>query len=918
MKLLTLVLLFISSVLSGQGQKLDSLRRELRHHEKEDTVKVKLIISLCRVAYYTNLDTIPVLAEQALAISKKIHFTNGIGFSYTYLAVYHRAKGEWDRVADYALKMVDVFENSTNGDGLAQAYNWLGIAHQELKNYEKAQYFQEKSLEMNRRLGQKYDMSRNYTNLGIILSKRGKMDEAISSFLQSLRLNEEFKNEEGICNAYLNLGDAYVDKKDYSSAIRNYDQALPLAQKLNYKAGLANIHIGLAEIYTAKEQYDMALLSARQSLTLATELSDKSRIKDAYKKLATLESKLNNFKPAFRYLELYNQYKDSAFNEDKVRQFNDLEKKYETEKKEQTIHLLEQENKIKSLSRNLLVAGLVSVVLFGALIFYFQNQKNKRNKEMLKKHEELNEKLVEADRLKSQFFANISHEFRTPLTLILSPIEDRLSNESISQKDKISFQSIKRSANRLLELINQLLEQSKLESGFMRLHFQPGKLRAFMMPVVSSFDSLADAIQVQFSKEIQISDATVLFDSDKLEKILNNLLANAFKFSTKSDRVYIKGITTDRGNAIDLKIEVANSGTIIPPDQLQEIFNPFFQGSLPQRGTPGTGLGLSLVKELIKLHHGEINVSSDQAHGTIFKVMLTYEKSTLPEPVPSATSFTEHTKSIAADDFAETKTDSIKETILIVEDNDEVRNLIRRALEGRYNLLEAATGKEGVQLAREQKTDLVISDVMMPVMNGIELCHVLKNDELTSHIPVILLTARADHESKLEGLHTGADDYVIKPFSMSELTARVANLIAQRKKLIEKFNQQVVVQPHEITVTPLDERFIQKVIQVIENNLDNTEFNVEKLVEELAMSRTNLHGKLQSITGMAASEFIQDFRLRRAAVLIEKKADTISQIAYKVGFNDRSYFTKCFKKKFGKTPSELESSLVNRSDQTAE
>jgi DNA-binding response OmpR family regulator len=272
------------------------------------------------------------------------------------------------------------------------------------------------------------------------------------------------------------------------------------------------------------------------------------------------------------------------------------------------------------------------------------------------------------------------------------------------------------------------------------------------------------------------------------------------------------------------------------------------------------------------------------------------------------------TQKIKTFDFAEEEptkskldeTNTNKETILIVEDNQDVRSLIRNGLETHYNIIETSTGKEGVEMACEHAVDLIVSDVMMPVMNGIELCHLLKSDERTSHVPIILLTARADHESKLEGLRTGADDYVIKPFNMQELQARIANLIDQRKRLIQKYNQRIIIQPHEITVTPLDERFIQKAIKIMEVNLDSSELTVEKMSDELGMSRSNLNRKIKAITGLPTSEFIQDFRLRRAALLIEKKVDTISQIAYQMGFNDQSYFTKCFKKKFGKTPSEYE------------
>jgi DNA-binding response OmpR family regulator len=418
---------------------------------------------------------------------------------------------------------------------------------------------------------------------------------------------------------------------------------------------------------------------------------------------------------------------------------------------------------------------------------------------------------------------------------------------------------------------------------------------------------MADVGQIKYIKEIRIPESVALFDGDKLEKILNNLLSNAFKFSPKAGRVEVKAIADEKEKSVELVIEIKNT-SFISSDTFDKIFEPFFQGeNTPAPGVPGTGLGLSLVKELVKLHGGDIRVTSAAGEGTMFAVSLSFEKS----DVPATIRVTERTETnVFAEEPSEInlrETDAAKETILIVEDNQDVRALIRQGLQTHYNIREASTGKEGVDMARNQNIDLVVSDVMMPIMNGIELCHLLKNDELTSHIPVILLTARADHESRLEGLRTGADDYVVKPFNMQELQARIVNIIEQRNKLIRKYNQRIVVQPHEITVTPLDERFIQKAIQVVEENLNSADLSVDKLSEALGMSRTNLHRKLKSVTGLATGEFIQDFRLRRAAQLIEKKADTISQIAYQVGFNDQSYFTKCFKKKFGKTPSEFAS-----------
>jgi signal transduction histidine kinase/DNA-binding response OmpR family regulator len=919
---LILILLCISSLLSAQNT--DSLYQALEGHTQDDSLRVKLLLQIARIEFYSHPNKMLSLAQEALEISEKINYDKGLGKCYTYLGIYYRSLGNIDKVADNAMKMLEVFERMGDDDGIAQAYTMLGLVHQEWKNYDKTKFYHQKALEINLKAGRKYDVSLSYINLGVVSGLTGDYEEALKYFKKHLTLKQELGDTAGISDSYINLGHTSLNKSDLKEAIHYFEMAIPIVKKMGRKnqavnrsatiadERLASIYMGLAETNAKNKNLERAVQYADSALVTAKKIKNKVRINEVYKVLSEIEKLRQRYKEALIYSELFYAYQDSIFTENKLNQITELEAKYETEKKEQTISLLEKDNEIKSLSRNFLLAGLASVMLIGALLFYFQRQKNKRNQVLLKKQEELNVKLLEADHLKSRFFANISHEFRTPLTLILTPVEEKLFSENLSQKDKISFQSIRRSANRLLELINQLLDQSKLESGFMKLQLQPGKLYNFVMPILSSFDSLADVSKVQFSKEIRIPEFTVMFDSDKLEKILNNLLSNAFKFSSPSERVDMKAIATEIQGSITLNVEIKNSGTVIPPDQLDRIFDPFFQGEhTPRHNMQGTGLGLSLVKELVKLHRGEINVSSSPGVGTVFIVTLPFERSNMPEVIPGAekAELTNVLENLAENGSEEP--DITKETVLVVEDNHEVRTLIRRGLEPQYNILEASTGKEGVQLAREKQTDLVISDVMMPVMNGVELCHLLKGDEITSHIPVILLTARADHESKLEGLRTGADDYIIKPFNMPELLARINNLIEQRKKLIRKYKDRIVVQPHEITVTPLDERFIQRALHLIENNLDNIAFDVEKMTSELGISRTNLHRKLKSITGMSTSEFIQDFRLRRAALLIEKRADSISQIAYQVGFNDQSYFTKCFKKKFGKTPSEFAAASVN-------
>jgi signal transduction histidine kinase/DNA-binding response OmpR family regulator len=906
-KLLILFFLCVSFASIGQNKKLDSLYQVLESNSKEDSIKVKLVLTIARVEFINNNHgKMLSLAEEALSISKKTNYDKGIGKCYTFLAVYYKSIGDFDKVADYAMKMLEIYEHSTDYEQLERTYTILGLVHDEWGDYEKAKFYHEKSLAISQKTGRKIGMSAAYTNLGIIFSKTKKYDKAIECFSKSLALDEGLRDTTGISTAFVNLAINYQNKENYPSAISYFEKSLSLAKKVNDWQVISSTYEGLAMAYAKTGQYKKGLSYADSSLVFAKKLMDKTLLRDSYSTLATIEKLQNNFKSAITYIELSAIYKDSIFSDNKIKQTTDLEKKYETEKKEKEIQLLEQKTKTQNLWRNSLVVGLLFTLVSATIIYLLQRSRTRKAKLLLETQQLLNHQMQEADKIKSRLFANISHEFRTPLTLILSPVEEKLLSEDLSQKDNISFQSIRRSANQLLELINQVLELSKLESGFMKLKAQSGNLYNFIMPILSSFDSMADVGQVRYTKEVRIPESTVLFDGDKVEKILNNLLANAFRFSPKAGRVEVRIVAAEKEKSVELAIEIKNT-SVIPPAALDKIFEPFFQGeNAPVRGVQGTGLGLSLVKELVKLHGGDIQVSSHADEGTTFTVMLAFEKSTMPTISPA-----EKPEAAAlAEGRTETnpvETDSAKETILIVEDNQEVRMLIRQGLQIDYNILEASTGKEGVTMAHNHSIDIVVSDVMMPVMNGMELCHLLKNDERTSHLPIILLTARADHESKLEGLRTGADDYVVKPFNMQELQARISNLIAQRKKLIQKYNQRIVVQPHEITVTPLDERFIQKAIEFVEANLDDPELTVEKMLEGMGMSRTNLNRKIKAITGLSTNEFIQDFRLRRAAMLIEKKADTISQIAYQVGFNDQSYFTRCFKKKFGKTPSEYAS-----------
>ena len=902
---LVLIALFelIVGITQAQNPVIESLIKKLTANSKNDTTKVLLLntinYNICSISPLKAFD----YSQNALRIAKELNYGKGIADSYRGISLSYYYRTDNDKSMQFALLALKEYEQCNLQEGISWSYGTIGLSYLLGLNLDKAMYYFKLSLDLNEKIGNKKGIARDINNIGLVAESRNDYDTALHYYKQALAIWEGLGNKPCITLGYINIGSIYEFSGHYSIAWQYLQKALALTTKTNDKDQIALINQYMGEVCYKTGKFQEGEAYLKTSLRIANEIKNKKRKEQTYDALTGLEVSRKNYEAAFQYLKSADRIRDTLNTQERFRQITDLETNYKTEKKEKEIQLLEQKTKIQTLWRNSLTVGLIFMIMAASIIFLLQRSCTRSAKKLLDIQQILNKKMQEMDRVKSRFFANISHEFRTPLTLIITPIEEKLLTEELSQKDKISFQTIRRNATRLLELINQLLELSKIETGYMKLQTQAGDLFNFMMPILSAFDSLAEVTLIKYTKDIRIPALTVLFDSDKLEKIMNNLLSNAFKFSPKSGKVEVKAVSTETEKSVELIIEIKNYGSVIPIDIIDKIFVPFFQGStFSGHGIPGTGLGLSLTKELVKLHHGDIHVTSDAVEGTVFTVTILLEKSDMPqaETVVEKSAISYFPPSINVP----VEMDVTKKTVLIVEDNEDVRALIRKSLEVRYNIYEASTGHEGLKHALVQTIDLVISDLMMPGMNGVELCNHLKNDERTSHIPVVLLTARADMESKLEGLQTGADDYVIKPFNVKELLARISNLIEQRKKLMEKYHQRIVVQPHEITVTSLDERFIQKVIQFVEDNMDDINLSVEKMAADLGMSRNNILRKLKAITGLSTSEFIQDFRLRRAAQLIEKKADTISQIAYQIGFNDQSYFTKCFKKKFGKTPSE--------------
>ncbi|WP_114752489.1 hybrid sensor histidine kinase/response regulator transcription factor [Pleomorphovibrio marinus] len=524
------------------------------------------------------------------------------------------------------------------------------------------------------------------------------------------------------------------------------------------------------------------------------------------------------------------------------------------------------------------------------------------------------EKMHELDRTKSSFFANISHEFRTPLTLISGTVE-KLKNkdENLSKRDK-DYGLIHRNASRLHQLINQLLDLSKLEAGKLKVDEQPGEIVSFLRRCAGSFVSLFESKQITYKIEMDESLVYVYFDSEKLEKIISNLLSNAFKFTPKGGEVVFRVDVGPLENGIHhLQIAVKDTGIGIPKEKLTHIFERFYQvESASTRAYEGTGIGLSLVHELVRLQGGDVSVISEPGQGSVFELTLPLKpvpaidiplpKSEIPLTLAQEPNIL---TPYSTKNGTFTPPKSHRPLVLVVEDNPEMRQFIGENLKENYRISEAENGKIGIEKAVELMPDLILSDVMMPDLDGVTLSDQLKKDERTSHIPIILLTARADKDSKLDGLETGADDYLTKPFQMEELLVRIKNLIKSRKLLRMRYSQSFSLEPSEITVTSTDERLLTRLLSIMEDNLSNPEFDVERLSREIGMSRVNLHRKLKALIDQAPTEFIRTFRMKRAACLLAKDYGNISEVAFNLGFNSLTYFSRSFKQYYGVTPTEF-------------
>lgn len=516
----------------------------------------------------------------------------------------------------------------------------------------------------------------------------------------------------------------------------------------------------------------------------------------------------------------------------------------------------------------------------------------------------------EINQMKMRFFINISHELRTPLTLILTPLQEII-NKISDRWTRNQLEYIQRNANRLLHLVNQLMDYRRAELGVFELKAKKGNAHQLIQDNFLFYDKLARHKKITYTLHSELEDKEVLFDANYLELIVNNLLSNAFKYTESGQSITV---TLKEENGW-LLLQVSDTGIGIPINKQGKIFERFYQ---IESEHVGSGIGLSLVQRLIELHHGRIELDSEENKGSTFSVYLpqdlsVYKPSELAsndEQNEEEQVYSTNSKAMYFIDTEKVENESVESgdkkrgTILIVEDNNEIRRYLNNGLADLFNTLETGNGEEALEKLKDNEVDVIVTDVMMPVMDGIKLCKNVKQNIRTCHIPVIILSAKTDIKDQMEGLQMGADDYIPKPFSLAILTTKIQNMMRTRRRMLDKYAKSLEVEPEKITFNAMDEALLKRAMAIVEKNMDNIEFSTDEFAREMNMSRSNLHLKLKAITGESTIDFIRKIRFNEAAKLLKDGRYTVAEVSTMVGFNTPSYFATSFKKYFGCLPTE--------------
>lgn len=893
-----------------------TFNRVLKLHEESGDKKRQgnILMNLGNnAARSADLDKAIRYYERSLSVWREIGNPGGEALVYRMMGYSCFVLGHLPRALEYYqenLKLVEPLKGKERAIGLES----IAEVYLSMEDYPRALEYYEQAAKQWESLGSQIhqsDLKRKKAKV-FLLSK--DYNTALQLLNQSFHFRKSNSQNIYTSDLHRDIGLCYEHLNQLDSAIIFLQQAVDISTQANNFLIKSQSHIALGRIFHKQNRTDQAIFQLNEAIKAARFSGLEEQEMEATKELSQVYKSQNNYTQAFLHLEHYNMLKDSLFNEKNIKKITRLEANYEFEKEKQQLAFQREKEieKQRDVQRNMWIAlGIALLFIFTIVWYYRSKQKgnaalNRLNKALMEQKavvEKQKEKLEELDEIKSRFFTNISYEFRTPLTIISGMI-DQVKTKPDVWLDKGS-NMIKRNVDGLLNLVNQILDLRKLESDEMQVNMIQGDIIYYLHYILESHHSFAQGKEIQLHF-LPMQDKLVIdYDPDKLLRIVSNFLSNAIKFTPKKGHIYFHVDHKSENGSEALQIRVQDTGPGIPEDQLAHIFDRFYQvdNSTTWKGE-GTGIGLALTKELVHLLKGEITVKSSIGKGTSFTVSLPITRNAVlqDEHEPTALEGSAATTTPDLQPVPEGKgtADISKSSLLLVEDNPDVVQFLISCLEADYQLMVARDGQAGIDLAIEQVPDLIVSDVMMPEKDGFELCDTLKKDERTSHIPIILLTARADMDSRISGLERGADAYLSKPFEQKELLVRLKNLLKLRQKLQKRYRS---FEPIESPASPED-MFVQKVRKAVEDKMGDEDFGILHLCRAVALSRAQLHNKIKALTGLSTSHYIRSIRLQKAKQLLNKGELNVSEVAYEVGFKDPKYFSRLFIEAFGIPPSK--------------
>ncbi len=865
-----------------------------------------------------DLKTAMEYEEKSLQLFEELKLLGETAMSLTGIGNIFSKQGQGNRAIEYFYRAIKLQEQLGNQLEVATIQVNIANLYHLQEDYEKALEYLNKSLVPQEKAGDQYHMATGLYSIGRIYIETSELDKALEVLNRSLEIRENIGDEQGVANSSNAIGSIYSEKEDFTKALSFYNKGLKIFEASKNSTGISLSLSSIGEVFYTQNKTAKALSYSQRALDIAQASGDVPQIVDATKTLWKNHKTLGNFKQALQMHELYTTMLDSITNEENQRATLREEYKYTYEKRAladslafvqkeaiKDLELREQEATL-SLQRVALISSILGLLLLTALVYFiFKGRKQARAEA---------EHIKELDTFKTRLYTNITHEFRTPLTVILGMADQVESQPKAYLKEGV--QLIRRNGRHLLRLINQLLDLSKLENHSFQLQLQQSNLIPYLHYLTESFHSFANSKNLAlrfFSKvETQVMD----YDLEQIKQVMTNLISNAVKFTPSGGEVLVRVSSESQ----QLTIEVKDTGLGIAATELPNIFDRFYQVDNPtSRSGEGTGIGLAHTKELVKLMGGNISVTSEVGKGSSFIISLpirntaeiveSFNSEVISEK-PVLVDRQENIGKAAVAKIGEQSNSSTLPQVLIIEDNPDVVIYLKSCLEGLYQIDVAYNGRIGIEKALETVPDLIISDVMMPEKDGFEVCDILKNDERSSHIPIILLTAKADAASKLAGLQRGADAYLAKPFDKEELLVRLENLIELRARMKAFFIDHLQQLPaagisfaQNDEATSVENAFLEKIKTILETHISDEDFGLPQLCQKIGMSRSQLFRKMKALADTAPSQFIKTYRLNKAKYLLEHSDMNVAEVAYEVGFKDPSYFSKIFQEAFGLAPS---------------